>query len=73
MKQTVLRKVGSAFLIIGLAAALPAYAEKHGGADTMGGMEMGKKGQPDAMGMGKKGEPGAQQMSGMMSDMSRAR
>jgi hypothetical protein len=64
MKQTVLRKVGSAFLIIGLAFALPAYAEKHGGPDAMGMSEKG------AMNMGEKDGPGAQQMSGMMRDMS---
>ena len=56
MKHTVLRKIGSAFLITGLALALPAYAEKHGGADEMG---MGEKGQPDGG-----------QMAGMMRDMS---
>lgn len=55
MKQSVLRKVGSAFLIIGLTVAIPAYAEKHG---------MG------AMGMGEKAESNPQQMSGMMHDMS---
>lgn len=56
MKHAILKKAGAAFLIIGLAFALPAYAEKHGGAD--------------AMGMGEKGGPDAQQMSGMMRDMS---
>ena len=56
MKHAILRNVGSAFLIGGLAFALPAYAEKHGG--------------PDAMGMGGKGTPSSQQMSGMMHDMS---
>ena len=55
MKHSVLKKVGSAFLIIGLACALPAFAEMQGG--------------HEAMGMGDKGEPGAQHMSGMMSDM----
>src|ERR1039457_741195 len=56
MKHSVLKKVGSAFLIIGLACALPAYAEMQGG--------------HDAMGMAGKGESGAQHMSEMMSDMS---
>jgi uncharacterized membrane protein YdfJ with MMPL/SSD domain len=56
MKHSVLNKVGSAFLIIGLACALPAYAEMQGG--------------HEAMGMAGKGEPGTQQMSGMMNDMS---
>ena len=56
MKHTVLRKVGSAFLITGLTFALPAYAEKQGGTG--------------AMGMSEKGTPDAQQMSGMMHDMS---
>jgi hypothetical protein len=55
MKHSVLNKVGSAFLIIGLACALPAYAEMQGG--------------HEAMDMAGKGEPGAQQMSGMMNDM----
>jgi len=58
MKHSVLNKVGSAFLIIGLACTLPAYAEMQSG--------------HDAMGMGGKGEPGAQQMSGMMNNMSNA-
>ncbi len=40
MKHTVLRNVGSALLITGITFALPAYAEMHGGTDTMG---MGKK------------------------------
>ena len=56
MKHSVLKKVGSAFLIIGLACALPAYAEMQGG--------------HDAMGMGEKSESGAQHMSEMMRDMS---
>ena len=55
MKYTVLRKFGPAFLIIiGLAFALPTYAEKLGGADAMG----------------EKGAPGSQQMSGMMHEIS---
>lgn len=56
MKHSVLNKVGSAFLIIGLACTLPAYAEMQSG--------------HEAMGMAGKGEPGAQQMSGMMNGMS---
>ena len=56
MNHTVLRKVGSAFLIVGLAFVLPAYAQTHGG---MGAMDMGEKGTTDA-----------KQMSGMMHDMS---
>ena len=56
MKNTVMRKIGSAFLIFGLTFALPVYADKQGGTD--------------AMGMGEKGTSGSQQMSGMMHDMS---
>ena len=56
MKHTVLRKIGSALLVVGLSLVLPAYAETHGGADTIG--------------MGEKGEPDGQLTAGMMRDMS---
>lgn len=56
MKHSVLKKVGSAFLIIGLACALPAYAEMQGG--------------HDATGIPEKWESGERHMSEMMRDMS---
>ena len=56
MQHTVLRKIGSVFLMTGLTLALPAYAENHGGAG--------------AMGMGEKGQPDGQLTAGMMRDMS---
>ena len=58
MKHAILRNVGSAFLIGGLAFALPVYAAEHGAPGTMDG-----KG-------GVMGASEAQQMSGMMHDMS---
>ena len=60
MKNTVLSKVGSAFLIIGLTFALPAYAEKYGGESTMG---MGEKGSQQMSGM-------MHEISSEMNDMS---
>ena len=56
MNNSVLRKIGSAFLVVGLTFAVPAYANKHGGTKTMG--------------MGEKGELGTKQISGLMNDMS---
>ena len=56
MNHSVLRKIGSAFLVVGLTFAVPAYANQHGGAKTMG--------------MGEKGEIGTKQISGLMNDMS---
>jgi hypothetical protein len=56
MKHSVLKKVGSEFLIIGLAFALPAYAEMQDGRDATG--------IPD------KWESREQHMSEMMRDMS---
>ena len=54
MKHAILRNVGSALLIGGLAFALPVYAAEHGAPGTMDG-----KG-------GVMGASEAQQMSGMM-------
>ena len=56
MNYSVLRKIGSASLVVGLTFAVPAYAEKHVGAKTMG--------------MGEKSELGTKQISGLMNDMS---
>lgn len=56
MNHSVLRKIGSAFLVVGLTFAVPAYANQHDGAKTMG--------------MGEKGEIGTKQISGLMNDMS---
>ena len=56
MKNTILRKVGSALLIAGITFAIPACAQTHGGTR--------------AMGMSEKSATDTQQMSGMMHDMS---
>jgi hypothetical protein len=63
MKNTVLSKVGSAFLIIGITFAVPAYAEKYGGEGTMG---MGEKGSQQMSGMMHDISGELNEMSGMM-------
>jgi hypothetical protein len=86
MKHSVLNKVGSAFLIIGLAFALPAYAEMQGGrwesgerhmSEMMRDMSIETKNMSDMMGSGsmnpdtrKKMSSQMKQMGGMMKDMS---
>jgi hypothetical protein len=86
MKYSVLKKVGSAFLIIGLACALPAYAEMHDGrwesgeqhmSEMMRDMSIETKNMSDMMGSGsmnpdmrKKMSSQMKHMGSMMKDMS---
>ena len=56
MNHSIFRNIGTAFLVVGLTFAVPAYANKHDGAKPMG--------------MGEKGELGTKQLSGVMNEMS---
>jgi hypothetical protein len=70
MKQSMYSRLGAGLLVLGLALALPAYAQMGGGmmGDQKGGAMM--DGQKGGMKGNQKGGPGMMQMSGMMQDMS---
>ena len=75
MKQSTCNSLGAGLLVLGLALALPAYAQMGGGMmdGQKGGMMDGGKGMDSGARQkdgGKMGGPGAQQMSGTMHDMS---